>query len=116
MRKHDWLVILIMVASVTIEACATVVIVVAGLAQTVSCVPAKAIGSRLNDIARALCEATLAKPEAAQALAATRARYTNLSVQDLCAIDAVLAPFVDGLTKAKRSAVMRLQEPDAPTE
>lgn len=72
------------------------------------CLPARTIALDINSMAHALCEKALGEPHRAALDPALERRISSMSVHDACAIDEVLAPFIDGLLRAQSSALERL--------
>lgn len=85
-----------------------------GWVVIIGCAPAREAATTISSIAQALCRQTLARPEQRQQLdPALRDRTASLAVDDLCALDEVIAPFIDGLLAAQRSAASRLRSAPA---
>lgn len=72
----------------------------------VNCARGREVGLGLTEIATALCEKSLSEPTDRQAMLPPelRQRTSAMGVSAVCALEEVLAPFVQGLLRAQRSA------------
>jgi hypothetical protein len=75
------------------------------------CLPARTIALDINSLAHALCEKALGEPHRAALDPALERRISSMSVQEACALDDVIAPFVEGLLTVKKTAMQRLRAP-----